>query len=184
MSGERYLLDTNAIVALLHGNYQLVKLLQNADWIGIINLIVSQEETAVFKVQGLIETTRTTITDNSLQRDVIELIERVIIYKLPDLSKKELEAMFGLAESKQTQYFKDVRAEALEEGEAKGEAKGRQEGEVNLTIRLPVRLFGSLPPEVETQITTLPTTTIEALAEALLNFHKLEDLTDWLANHK
>lgn len=35
MSGERYLLDTNAIVALLQGNSQLIQLLQNADWIGI-----------------------------------------------------------------------------------------------------------------------------------------------------
>ncbi len=39
MSGERYLLDTNAIVALLQGNSQLIQLLQNADWIGIENLL-------------------------------------------------------------------------------------------------------------------------------------------------
>ncbi|WP_373527737.1 hypothetical protein [Nostoc sp.] len=35
MSGSRYLLDTNAIIALLQGNSQLLQLLQNADWIGI-----------------------------------------------------------------------------------------------------------------------------------------------------
>ncbi|MFY7805843.1 MAG: hypothetical protein ACOVQ7_20735 [Limnoraphis robusta] len=35
MSGNRYLLDTNAIVALLQGTTQLVQLLRNADWIGI-----------------------------------------------------------------------------------------------------------------------------------------------------
>jgi tRNA(fMet)-specific endonuclease VapC len=35
MSGNRYLLDTNAIVALLQGSSQLTQLLQNADWIGI-----------------------------------------------------------------------------------------------------------------------------------------------------
>lgn len=35
MSGKRYLLDTNAIVALLQGSITLVKLLQNADWVGI-----------------------------------------------------------------------------------------------------------------------------------------------------
>ncbi|MEA5495936.1 MAG: hypothetical protein WAN66_04525 [Limnoraphis robusta] len=35
MSGNRYLLDTNAIVALLQGTTQLVQFLQNADWIGI-----------------------------------------------------------------------------------------------------------------------------------------------------
>ena len=42
MSGDRYLLDTNAIVALLQGNSQLVQLLKNADWIGIS--VISQIE--------------------------------------------------------------------------------------------------------------------------------------------
>jgi predicted nucleic acid-binding protein len=35
MSGNRYVLDTNAIVALLQGTPQLIQLLQNADWIAI-----------------------------------------------------------------------------------------------------------------------------------------------------
>ncbi len=35
MSGNCYLLDTNAISALLQGNAQLVQLLQEADWVGI-----------------------------------------------------------------------------------------------------------------------------------------------------
>jgi hypothetical protein len=35
MSGNRYVLDTNAIVALLQGNFQLIQLLQDADWIGV-----------------------------------------------------------------------------------------------------------------------------------------------------
>ena len=35
MSGERYLLDTNAVVALLRGDQLLERRLQNADWVGI-----------------------------------------------------------------------------------------------------------------------------------------------------
>ena len=46
MSGNRYVLDTNAIVALLQGNYQLVQLLQNADWIGVS--VISQIEFLAF----------------------------------------------------------------------------------------------------------------------------------------
>ncbi|MBD2495096.1 PIN domain-containing protein [Nostoc sp. FACHB-280] len=46
MSGSRYLLDTNAIVALLQGNSKLLQLLQNADWIGIS--IISQIEFLAF----------------------------------------------------------------------------------------------------------------------------------------
>ena len=35
MNGNRYVLDTNAIVALLQGTTQLVQRLHNAEWIGI-----------------------------------------------------------------------------------------------------------------------------------------------------
>ncbi len=46
MNGNRYLLDTNAIVALLQGNPQITRLLQNADWIGIS--VISQIEFLAF----------------------------------------------------------------------------------------------------------------------------------------
>jgi tRNA(fMet)-specific endonuclease VapC len=46
MSGNRYLLDTNAIIALLQGNSQLLQLVQNADWVGIS--IISQIEFLAF----------------------------------------------------------------------------------------------------------------------------------------
>jgi len=35
MSGSRYLLDTNAIIALLQGNKQLLTLLNSANWVGV-----------------------------------------------------------------------------------------------------------------------------------------------------
>ena len=46
MSGNRYLLDTNAIIALLQQNPNLIKLLQSADWVGIS--IISQIEFLAF----------------------------------------------------------------------------------------------------------------------------------------
>jgi tRNA(fMet)-specific endonuclease VapC len=46
MSGKRYLLDTNAILVLLQGKAQLVKLPQNANWADI--LVISQIEFLVF----------------------------------------------------------------------------------------------------------------------------------------
>jgi tRNA(fMet)-specific endonuclease VapC len=54
MSGNRYLLDTNAIVALLKGNTQLIQLLQNANWIGIS--VISQIEFLAFS--GLTQSDR------------------------------------------------------------------------------------------------------------------------------
>ena len=46
MSGNRYLLDTNAIIALLQKDSNLVKLLQNANWVGVS--VISQIEFLAF----------------------------------------------------------------------------------------------------------------------------------------
>jgi tRNA(fMet)-specific endonuclease VapC len=46
MSGSRYLLDTNAVVALLNGKSNLEQLLSKADWIGVS--IISVLEFLVF----------------------------------------------------------------------------------------------------------------------------------------
>lgn len=54
MSGNRYLLDTNAVIALLQGNQQVLQQLQNSDWIGIS--IISQLEFLSFS--GLSESDR------------------------------------------------------------------------------------------------------------------------------
>lgn len=70
MRGERYLLDTNAIIALLQGNQQLIALLQDAEWIGIS--IISQIEFLVFP--GLNEADRQ-LFNQLLQRVEIIWIE-------------------------------------------------------------------------------------------------------------
>ncbi|MCI5115862.1 MAG: type II toxin-antitoxin system VapC family toxin [Candidatus Electrothrix sp. AW1] len=54
MSGERLLLDTNAVVALLQGDVGLVRLLRQAEWIGIS--VISRIEFLVFS--GLTESDR------------------------------------------------------------------------------------------------------------------------------
>lgn len=51
MSGNRYLLDTNAVIALLQRDLSLVELLQSAEWIGIS--VISQLEFLAFS--GLTE---------------------------------------------------------------------------------------------------------------------------------
>ena len=46
MNGNRYVLDTNVIVALLRSNSQLVQLLQRANWVGFS--VISQIELLAF----------------------------------------------------------------------------------------------------------------------------------------
>ncbi len=83
MSGNRYVLDTNAIVALLQGNIQLTALLKNADWLGIS--VISKIEFLVFP--GLTQDDRK-IFDQFLQRvEVLDLvsIDAVLIEKIIEI---------------------------------------------------------------------------------------------------
>ena len=93
MSGNRYLLDTNAIVASLQKDLSLIKLLQNAEWIGIS--VISQLEFLVFT--GLTEADKQLFQQFVRRVEVIDLssqnsflIEQIIFIrqqyrlKLPD----------------------------------------------------------------------------------------------------
>ncbi len=86
MSGNRYLLDTNAIVALLQGTPQLIQLLQNADWIGVS--VISQIEFLAFS--GLSQADRQ-LFQQFLQRvEVIGLVssDTVLIEKIIEIRQQ------------------------------------------------------------------------------------------------
>ncbi|MFM6439204.1 MAG: Rpn family recombination-promoting nuclease/putative transposase, partial [Microcystis panniformis] len=76
--------------------------------IGVIKLVVESETAAVRTAQTLIERTREEIIDQSSQRQLINLIESIIIYKLPQKSREEIEAMFGLSDLKQTRVYQEA----------------------------------------------------------------------------
>ncbi|MDB9393221.1 Rpn family recombination-promoting nuclease/putative transposase, partial [Microcystis aeruginosa] len=61
-------------------------------------------------------------------QELLQLIETILVYKLPLLNRREIETMFSLDELKQTQYFQDVREEARQQGREEGRQEGRQEG--------------------------------------------------------
>ena len=69
MNGKRYLLDTNAVVALLQGNSKLLKHLQSAEWIGIS--VITQIEFLAFS--GLSNEDKRLFSQFLQRIDVIEL---------------------------------------------------------------------------------------------------------------
>jgi predicted nucleic acid-binding protein len=86
MSGNRYVLDTNAIIVLLQGNARLIQLLQNAEWIGIS--VISQIEFLVFS--GLTEADRQ-LFQQFLQRvEIVSLVagDTVLIEKIIDIRQQ------------------------------------------------------------------------------------------------
>lgn len=135
--------------------------------IGLIQLIVADATSAVSQAQALMSKTRTQGQPDPKIRVIIGLIETIMIYKFPQLSRAEIEHMFGLSELKQTKVYQ----EALQEG--------RQEGEAQLVLRQLTRRFGTVSPAMQAQIQRLSLSQLESLGDALLDFSQPSDLQDW-----
>ncbi|MGK7954376.1 MAG: DUF4351 domain-containing protein, partial [Crocosphaera sp.] len=129
------------------------------------------EEKSVPQAKKLIEKAQNQLSDEGTKREFIDLIESIIVYKFPQKSREEIEAMFELADLKQTKVYQ----EALGEGEQKGEAK--------LVLMLLNTRFQDLSPALTEQIQGLSTEQLENLAKALLNFGSEGDLRQWLQQH-
>jgi predicted transposase YdaD len=136
--------------------------------IGLVQLIVAQPEQAQTQAQQLLTQTRSQEQPTLSIAAIIELIETIVVYKFPQLSRQEIEQMLGLSEIRQTRVYQ----EALQEG--------RQEEGLSLVLRLLTRRVGVLTPELEAQVRSLSLTQIEELSEALLDFTDISDLRAWL----
>ncbi|NEP55827.1 MAG: DUF4351 domain-containing protein [Symploca sp. SIO2G7] len=110
---------------------------------------------------------------------IIELLETTMVYKFPLLSRQEIAEMLGLAESvKHTRVYQEGLEIGLEQGLEQG--LGREQ---TLVLKLLSRKVGKLPPKLESQIKALPLEPLEELAEALLDFSTLDDLSAWLQHN-
>ena len=167
------LLDSNRVNRIYLEDLQQIP--SDSLGIALVQLIMAEAKQAMNQAQTLI--TQAENKDTSLSTAVIiELIETIIVYKFPQLSREEIEKMLGLSEIKKTRVYQ----EALQEGRQEGLQEGRQEEGVNLILRQLARRVGSLPSEIEAQIRGLSLAEIEALGEALLDFADISDLIVWL----
>ncbi|MGL6339947.1 MAG: DUF2887 domain-containing protein [Waterburya sp.] len=55
--------------------------------------------------------TRQELTDTTSQKQLLELIETIVIHKFPQLSYQEIENMLNLEEIKQTKVYQDAKSE-------------------------------------------------------------------------
>ncbi len=112
------------------------------------------------------------LADNKTQ--ILEMIETILVYKFPKLSREEILKMLGYNDIslKQTRYYQDAYAE--------GQQEGRQEECISLVMRLLKRKFGIQIQFDQSQLQALPVEKLEDLTEAILDFTVVSDLTKWL----
>ncbi|MEY3826668.1 MAG: hypothetical protein RLZZ148_1485 [Cyanobacteriota bacterium] len=140
--------------------------------IGVLKLVIQNESQAINSAKILIERISTEIAEPQTQRNVVNLIESIIIYKLPLKNREEIEAMFELQDLKKTRFYQEALGE--------GKAEGRQEGEANLVIRQLNRRLEEIPQNLREKILAMSVEQLENLGESLLDFESLSDLINWL----
>lgn len=138
----------------------------------LAQLVIAEPATAMAKTNALADSYRNRLNDPPI-RQFFDFVETILIYKLPHLTREEIQAMLHWPEVdiKQTRVYQDALAEGREEG---------RQREVALVLRLLRRRCGALDPKQEARIQALSVTELEALGEALLDFQTAADLTAWL----
>ena len=105
----------------------------------VVKLVIEPAETAAEQARQSIAMARQQLSDPIVLRDLINLIETIIVYKLPQKSREEIAAMLNLSELRQTRFYQEVKQEGLEEGLE----QGKQEGERQAKLEAIRRTIGS-----------------------------------------
>lgn len=84
--------------------------------IATIKLVIENENKAIQEARELIIRTSQEINSVKQQQQLLQLIETILIYKLPSMDIKEIQEMFGLSDLKQTKVYQ----QAFAEGELRG----------------------------------------------------------------
>ncbi|NEQ82604.1 MAG: Rpn family recombination-promoting nuclease/putative transposase [Moorea sp. SIO2I5] len=138
--------------------------------IATVQLIVTEEDTAIALAQDLIQRTTEEIEDQRQKRELLQLIETILVYKLPKLSRTEIEAMFSLSDLRQTKVYQEALAEGIQAGRLEGIQEGRLEGIQE--GRLEGIQAGRLEGEIQAKLKSIPRLlalglTVEQVAQAL-----------------
>ncbi|AFY43183.1 hypothetical protein Nos7107_2582 [Nostoc sp. PCC 7107] len=103
--------------------------------IATVKLIVTSEDTAIIEARELVERTRLEINSPIKQQQLLQLIETILLYKFPTMTKEEMEKMFSISELKNTRYFQDVFQEGKEEGKQEGIEEGQRQEKLRMVAR-------------------------------------------------
>ena len=96
--------------------------------IAMIKLVTESESQAVNSAKILIKQAQRELSDRLVQKNVIDLIETIIIYKLPQKSREEIEAMLELQDLKQTRFYQEAFGDGIEQGIEQGIERGIEQG--------------------------------------------------------
>ena len=155
---------------------QLAEIAELSPGLGMLRLLVESVETVPEAARGLIERVQQSARPTATTAQLIELIETIVVYTFPRLSREEIAAMLGLSELRETRVYQEGREEGREEGLQAG-----AEREKALISRQLTRKLGPLSDSLQSQVNELSLKQLEVLGEALFDFGEVSDLEAWIA---
>jgi predicted transposase YdaD len=78
----------------------------------IIGLVVAKKRQFLEKATELIDRVKKQFTHEPTRLELLNLLEAIIIAKLPKLSRRELEIMFGVEDLRNTRFAQELMEEA------------------------------------------------------------------------
>ena len=144
--------------------------------------MVESEAKARKQAKPLMERAISEVEDESLKRDVIELIEKVLVYKFTSKSREELRKMiYTEAEWKQSKLYQSLREEVKED--VKEEVKEEVKQEVKEEVKQEVKEEVEREVEAKAKLSVLSLLnlglTVEQIAKALdLSIAKVQQISD------
>jgi predicted transposase/invertase (TIGR01784 family) len=103
-------------------------------------------------------------------RDIMEMVATIMVYKFTQLTRAEVDAMLGVT-LQETRVYQEAKAE------------GQTEGKLAMLAMISALLsqrFGALPQSMIDRLSELSIEQLEALGTQLFNFTQLTDVTSWL----
>jgi predicted transposase/invertase (TIGR01784 family) len=139
-------------------------------------LTIVEEADAPVVARNILERVQSDEFSASQQRDIIDIVTAITMYKFTNLSQTEVKTMLGLNLTEEPR--------AIREAKEEGREAGLEAGALAIVTRqLSRRLGQDIPSEIAQQLTQLPLSSLTDLSEALFDFMTLADLQTWLSDH-
>ena len=139
----------------------------------VVKLVIEPEETAGQLARQLIEQAQQQLTDETLQRELINLIETIIVYKLPKKSREEIAAMLGLSEIKQTRFYQETQLEVKLETIPRLLPMGLDLEQIAHALDLPLEIVQKTVNKFRRGFLSFPEQNIDAFIELLTEQYSL-----------
>jgi predicted transposase YdaD len=120
--------------------------------------------------EAAIDAAKAALAQGSGNRDIIEMVTTIMVYKFTQLTRAEVDAMLGVT-LQETRVYQDAKAEGQVEGKS---------AMLSLLSSLLSQRFGDLPESMTDRLSQLSLPQLEALGTQILSFTQLADVTAWL----